>query len=120
MFADISSYVAGWQQRELKECQELETRRQHAVEEAKIIARFLGETIGARQVIGIGSAFDPERFSRRSDIDLVAFGLPKDRYFSILSQIMLITNFEVDLVPYESASALLKQRVAEEGVQLWP
>lgn len=117
---DISSYLAGWQQRTLQERRELEERRQKAVHEAKRIAHFLGENIGAAKVIGIGSAFAPERFNRRSDIDLVVFGLPKGCYFSTLGQIMLMTNFEVDLIPYESASELLKQRVAEEGVQLWP
>jgi predicted nucleotidyltransferase len=71
-------------------------------------------------VVGIGSAFDPERFSQRSDIDLVVFGLPANAYFSTLGQIMMMTKFKVNLIPYESATALLKQRVAEEGAQLWP
>jgi predicted nucleotidyltransferase len=120
MMTDISSYLAGWRQRAVEEHQEIEERRQKAVQAAQKIARFLGETVGAAKVVGIGSAFDSERFGRRSDIDLVVFGLPKGQYFSTLGQIMFMADFEVDLIPYESATELLKQRVEAEGVQLWP
>jgi len=120
MSSDISSYVAGWQQRALKERQATEHRREQAIQDAKKIARFLGETIGVIKVVGIGSTFDADRFSQRSDIDLVVWGLPPGAYFSMLGQIMMMTRFEVDLVPYESATSLLKQRVVEEGVELWP
>lgn len=117
---EISTYIDGWQQRAQQERQRLEARRQSAIQEAKRIARFLSEITGVSKVVGIGSTFDPERFSERSDIDLVVFGLPANAYFSTLGQIMMMTKFEVDLIPDESATALLKQRVAEEGVQLWP
>jgi len=117
---EISSYIDGWRQRAQQERQQTEARRQNAIHEARRIARFLSEIAGVSKVVGIGSAFDPERFSQRSDIDMVVFGLPPNAYFSTLGQIMAMTKFEVDLIPYESATALLKQRVAEEGVQLWP
>ncbi len=120
MITDISSYVAGWQQRADKEREEAESRRQQALADAEKIARFLAEIAGVSRVVGIGSAFDPERFSRRSDIDLVVWELPQGQYFSILGQVMAMTKFEVDLIPYESATELLKQRAIEEGIPLWP
>jgi len=120
MTVDITPYLAGWRERARKERQAIENRRTRAIREAEKIARFLGEIEGVTRVVGIGSAFDPDSFSMRSDIDLVVMGLPKDKYFTTLGQIMTHTDFEVDLIPFEDARELLKSRVAKEGVPLWP
>ena len=117
---DFSSYVAGWQHRAREEKRQIEERRQKALAEAQKIAGFLGASIGVAKVIGIGSTLDAERFDKRSDIDLVVVGLPKGRYFSTLGEITLMTDFQVDLIPYETAGDFLMQRITEEGVQLWP
>jgi len=117
---DYSTYIAGWKERERAERQAVEARRQIALAEARKVAQFLGETFGVIRAVGIGSAFDAKRFTLRSDLDLVVEGLADRDYFSASAQIRFLTNFEVDLIPIESANHLLKQRVAEEGVQLWP
>ncbi len=118
--ADISSYAAGWRQRTLHERARLTARRQQALADALQIARYLCENFGATKVMGIGSAFETKRFTPHSDIDLIVVGLHDRDYFSASAQIRFLTDFKVDLIPYESANNLLKQRVAEEGVQLWP
>lgn len=120
MARDISSYVEGWRQKILRERRANGERRQQALADAQKIARFLAENHGVKQVLGIGSAFQENRFGPHSDIDLVAEGLPQAGYFALLAEISLLTKFKVDLIPFESATALLKPRVAEEGVQLWP
>ena len=92
--------------------------RDRAVADARRIARFL-EQSGARNVIGIGSAFDPERpFSRRSDIDMVVDGLPARRFFSVYAQAAAMTEFSLDLTTAESATRALLRTVRERGTQL--
>jgi predicted nucleotidyltransferase len=118
--ADFSSYTAGWRQRAQIERKHIETRRQQALADAQTIARFLGEKFALTKVVGIGSTFEAERFSQHSDIDLVVYDLPSHDYFSASAQIRFMTDFKVDLIPHENANELLKKRVIEEGVQLWP
>ena len=92
--------------------------RDRAVVDARRIARFL-EQNGARSVIGIGSAFDPERpFSHRSDIDLVAAGLPERRFFSVSAQAAAMTQFHLDLTPAETATPALLRVASERGTRL--
>ncbi len=92
--------------------------RGRAVADARRIARFL-ERSGARGVIGIGSAFDPERpFSDRSDIDLVVDGLPARRFFSLSAQAAAMTRFHLDLPPAETATPALLRVATEHGTKL--
>ena len=118
--ADLSKYIAGWRQRAGHERERLAARQQQALSEALKIAWFLGEKFGVTKVLGVGSVLEPERFDQHPDIDLIVFGLPDSDYFSASAQIRFMTDFKVDLVPFESANALLRERAAAEGMQLWP
>ena len=92
--------------------------RDRAVADAHRIARFLQQS-GARNVIGIGSAFDPERpFSHRSDIDLVVDGLPARRFFSVSARAAAMTEFHLDLTAAESATPALLRAASEYGTKL--
>ena len=83
-----------------------------------VIASFLKEHYSAR-VIGIGSLFEADRsFSPRSDIDLVVEGLPGNRFFAICGEVDRLTDFKVDIIPYEDASELVLETVKERGVEL--
>ena len=102
----------------------LESRRidksakQAALADAHKIARYLIEQCDA-VVFGIGSLFEPDRvFRRRSDIDLVVKGIPPERFFSITAAAAALSNFEVDIIPLEDATKLIKDRVDEYGVRL--
>lgn len=86
--------------------------------DAHRIAEFLTEYYGCREIYLIGSALSEEDFNAQSDIDLVVKGLPADKYFEALTKIRDLTEYEFDLIPYEDANALLKKRVAEEGILL--
>ena len=93
-------------------------RKRKAQEEARAVARFLSESYGAR-VYGIGSLFDLDRsFSGKSDIDLVVMGLPKEKFFSICADAGQLTQFQVDIIPYEDANELIRETVKEKGVLL--
>ncbi len=68
---------------------------------------------------GIGSAFAADRsFYRTSDIDLVVKELPPGVYFTALSRCSAMTNFELDLIPYETATPMLIGAIEREGVAL--
>ena len=92
--------------------------RDLAVSDARRIARFLRQH-GARKVVGVGSAFDPERpFTHRSDLDLVVEGIAPRRFYSISARAAAMTAFALNLVPAESATPVLRSELDERGVEL--
>jgi len=115
---DITPYVEGWKKRMAAAEAQMAARKQEALADAHRIARVLREKYDCTRVVGIGSTFNEKDFTEHSDIDLVVFGLPKGRYFAILSKISDLTPFEVDLIPAENARPLTRQLVEDEGVEL--
>lgn len=96
--------------------------RQGNIENAKAaavkIAEYLKKSYGAA-VFGIGSLYIPgKKFTERSDIDLVVKGIPKGKYFSILEIVNNMTDFEIELVPWEDANEYIRKQAEEEGVLL--
>ena len=92
--------------------------RELAHDDARRIASFLREQ-GAQRVVGFGSAFLPEkRFTTRSDLDLAVEGLPPERFFRALARAQRMTDFQLDLVPLESANAFAHRMIREDGVPL--
>jgi len=91
--------------------------RDRARADAETIAEYLERRYGA-QVYGIGSVFcSSSRFHEKSDIDLVVAGLPPDEFFQAAAHAASLTRFPLDLVPMESATPLLRERVVQEGVE---
>ena len=89
-----------------------------AQSDARRIAPFLRDQ-GASRVIGFGSAFAAaKRFTPRSDLDLAVEGLPRERFFAVLARAQAMTDFELDLVPVETATEYLRRTLREEGVAL--
>jgi len=97
---------------------QMAARKREAFADARRLARVLREKYGCTRVVGIGSTFNEKDFTEHSDIDLVVFGLPKGKYFAILSEISDLTPFEVDLIPAENARPFTRQLVEEERVEL--
>ena len=92
--------------------------RERAQADARRIAAFLRDQ-GASRVVGIGSAFAPQRrFTKRSDIDLMVEGLPPRRFFPASARAADMTEFELDLTPAESAADYMRRAVDDEGVDL--
>ena len=74
---------------------------------------------GARRVVGIGSVFAPSRrFTSRSDIDLAVEGLRPECFFRVSAQAAALTDFSLDLIPIETASATFRRIIREGGVEL--
>jgi len=115
---DITPYVLGWKKRAAAAAELRAARKKAAQADARRIAKFLREKYGCSRVVGIGSTFNEKDFSEHSDIDLVVYGLPKGKYFSISAEAGDLTSLQVDLIPAEDARPLILQLVAEEGVEL--
>lgn len=92
--------------------------RERAQADARVIAAYLKREYNAR-VIGIGSAFVNDRaFRRSSDIDLVVEGLPPAQFYRASARAADMTDLALDIIPLESATAPLLDRVRREGVEL--
>jgi len=115
---DITPYVEGWKKRLAAAQAEMAARKKAAYADAQRLAQVLREKYGCTRVVGIGSTFNEKDFTEHSDIDLVVFGIPPQKYFSISATIGRLTSFEVDLIPAEDARPFTLQIVAEEGVEL--
>ena len=115
---DITPYVRGWKKRMVEAQERMAARKRAAYADAQRLAQVLKEKYGCTRVVGIGSTFNEKEFTEHSDIDLVAFGLPAQKYFSISAAIGRLTSFEVDLIPAEDARPLTRKLVEEEGVEL--
>jgi hypothetical protein len=86
--------------------------------DAERIAGHLKKRYGA-EVWGIGSLFEKLRpFRIDSDIDLVARGIPRDRFFDAVAEVESLTRWDVDLIPWEDAHDLVREIVREAGVPL--
>jgi predicted nucleotidyltransferase len=95
-----------------------EDLRAKAKSDALRIAEYL-KTRYAAEVFGIGSVFEEDRpYGLRSDIDLVVKGLPREKYFHILSEAADMTKFHVDLIPFESANDLVIEQTELDGRKL--
>lgn len=93
-------------------------KKEQALRDARTIARYLAERHGC-EIYGLGSLFDDAlQFSSDSDIDLVVKNIPKGRFFSISAEAAEMTQFSLDIIPYESANKLVRETVKNRGVRL--
>ena len=92
--------------------------REKARADALCIADCLRRKYAA-EVYGIGSAFESLRtFRRKSDIDLVVKGIPPDKFIYACLEADELSEFEVNLIPWETSNELVKDIVATNGVKL--
>ena len=92
--------------------------REKALADAKRIADHLKKSYHAK-VIGIGSLFEsPREFRSTSDIDLLVIDLPPDRFFQACEVADAMSDFTVELIPWETANDLVRQIGEQGGVSL--
>lgn len=82
---------------------------------ARQTAARLASEFGVHRVVLIGSALAPERYTERSDIDLVVYGLAPGDYFRAVAGCMN-ADFDIDLIPFEQAHALVLDALARGDV----
>ncbi len=94
-------------------------RRNRAWEVACKAATILKERFGATRVLVFGSLAHGAWFTPRSDIDLLADGIPVEKFFHAEADVEAVTTgYKVDLVDSRECSPELLEQVEEEGVEL--
>ena len=78
---------------------------------------MLRERYGVTEVTLFGSVAAGET-SGDSDLDLAVRGLPRERYFEALADVMELTRAPVDLVRLEEVVDSLRERIEAEGERL--
>lgn len=110
----IQVYRQGWQERER---QREEQERCRALEARKSLTALIAilKKYQVEKIILFGSLAKNNRLHAGSDIDLAVAGLPSDQFFAAYGEIMMASDFTVDLKPLEDLEPLFKQQVLSIG-----
>ena len=96
-----------------------EARRQAAWCVARQAAQILYDRFGASKVLVFGSLSQGGAFTRWSDIDLAAWGIPADRFYQAVAAVTgLSADFKVDLIDPETCRPAIRDVLTREGVAL--
>lgn len=111
----MQRYIRTARIREQRRLAALQQRRTQALEVAKIAAHVLKAQFGVTRVVLFGSLLSD--FHESSDIDLAVWELPEKSYFKAMSQLLSLSDFEVDLVEVQYASPEILAAIAQ-GLEL--
>ena len=81
----------------------------------RLAARFLREQ-GASSVWLFGSLAKGRKPTAHSDFDFAVEGLPADRFFGSVGQLLQILPRPVDVVELETCPPLLREQILEHGI----
>jgi predicted nucleotidyltransferase len=86
---------------------------------ARQAAQLLRDKFRADKVVVFGSLNHQSWFNQWSDIDLAAWGIPPDRFYSAVAAITgLSPDFKIDLVDPESCQPALREVIEQTGLEL--
>lgn len=110
----IQVYRQGWQERER---QREEQERCRALEARKSLTTLIAilKKYPVKKIIPFGSLAKNNRLHAGSDIDLAVVGLPSDQFFTAYGEIMMTSDFNVDLKPLEDLEPFFKQQILSIG-----
>lgn len=92
---------------------------QRAWQTAHQVATMLYDDFGATQVAVFGSLARQKWFSKRSDIDIVVWGLPGDTYLDALWETRNFSpEFKIDLVNFHSVKGRFRERIQSQTVPI--
>ena len=92
---------------------------QRAWQTARQVAAMLYKNFGASQVAVFGSLAERDWFSKQSDIDIVAWGIPSDLYFrAVAATIGFSREFRIDLVNFENCKGQFRKRVQKQAIPI--
>lgn len=98
---------------------ELVTRRRRAMRLARQAAQLLKQKYGAKRVVAFGSLSHQASFTRWSDIDLAAWGIPAEQIYGAVAAVTgLSPDFKIDLVDPDACRPALKAAIERDGVEL--
>ena len=96
-----------------------EALQQRAWQTAHGVAAMLYKDFGATQVAVFGSLAERDWFSKRSDIDIVVWGLSGDPYLEALWETRNFSReFKIDLVNFDSAKGRFRERIQDQAVPI--
>ena len=97
----------------------VEMRRVDALLVAKNAANILREKFGAKKVVAFGSLADKGCFNYWSDIDLAAWGIAPDVFYSAVAAVTgLSPVFRIDLVDPDTCRQVIKEAIQKQGIEL--
>ena len=97
----------------------VKARREKAWELARKAARLLRKQFHAKRVAVFGSLLYETRFTRWSDVDIAAWGIPSDQTFRAIGAVMdLDSSLEINLVDVNTCSPTLLKAIEQEAVDL--
>jgi predicted nucleotidyltransferase len=86
---------------------------------ARAAAALLRREFGASRVVVYGSLADRARFTRWSDIDLAAWGIPPALFYRAVAAVIgLSAQFKVDLVSPDDVRPSIRHAIELESVDL--
>jgi len=92
---------------------------QRAWQTAHRVAAMLYEDFSATQVAVFGTLAEKNSFSKWSDIDIVVWGIPSEKYLRALSEAENVSRlFNVDLIEFENCSGLFRDRVSSQAIRI--
>lgn len=97
----------------------VDRRRRQAWRVARQAAQLLRERYGASKVALFGSLAHDAWFTPWSDIDLAAWGIPPERFYSAVAAVTgLSATFKIDLIDPDTCRSSLRMTIEREGVEL--
>jgi len=97
----------------------VEMRWQEAWRVARSAAHVLRRQFGVRRVVVFGSLAHRMWFTPWSDIDLAAWGIPHDRFYTAVAAVTgLSTDFKLDLVDPGTCRPAVREALEREGIEL--
>ena len=116
---EMAMYRATTRRRWQQEQQELAQRQERAWEVARHATTLLKEQFGATRVVVFGSLVHAGCFTRWSDVDIAAWGIPPQETFQAIGAVEDIdTEIEVNLVDVGACRPSLRATIEREGVEL--
>ena len=97
----------------------LAKRQAKALELAKKVSFILRQRYGAKRVVVFGSLAMRKAFTPCSDIDLAAWGIAPDEFFSAVATVTgLSPDFKIDLVEPNTCSDAIKNSIQKHGMEI--
>lgn len=97
----------------------LEQSRRQAWILVRKASELLKKKFGADKVIVFGSLANQVNFTLWSDIDLSAWGIPIDRFYTAVAEVAdLSSHFKIDLIDPETCKPAVRDAILTDGIEL--
>jgi len=107
------------ERREKEQDAAVDVRKREALIIAGTAAQLLRKEFGAQKVVVFGSLAHEKGFGLWSDIDLGAWGIPPEKFYSAVAAATgLSPFFKIDLVDVAECRPTLQKVIEKEGIEV--